>query len=269
MSSLTAEIDVSDGLAVRVLSHDHRLCVTVLRQRWRLTWLSASGQTDAEGGCVPRCAQHVGLEEYAPLFVQHEIGRPMLELLNEERSIWPELFASDLSSVRPEHRDRMVEATPTILEFCAARCKEEDDLATKYLGLTPRSKRKMEAERAWAEAAPRPPPRAAAPKEPSLPGARPEDGCIGLWLEKKSPSVVKGWQRRWFVLNPQGELQYYTDPSKENLGAKGKQKQNQALFLKNCTKITSNNMDSGHFELHFPNKMIELRVEDVSQPLTL
>eukprot|EP01043_Picozoa_sp_COSAG02_P051079 COSAG02_NODE_5332_length_4430_cov_2.540753_2_plen_71_part_00 len=45
-------------------------------------------------------AQHVGLEEYSELFAQHELGRPMLELLNEDRAIWPELFASDLSAVR-------------------------------------------------------------------------------------------------------------------------------------------------------------------------
>ena len=44
--------------------------------------------------------QHVGLGEYAELFTQHEIGRPMLELLDEDRSIWPELFAADLSTVR-------------------------------------------------------------------------------------------------------------------------------------------------------------------------
>lgn len=162
--------------------------------------------------------------------------------------------------MRPEHREQIVQSTPTILEFCAARRKEEEDIASKYLG----SARKAEVEKVWAETAPRPP-RRGPPEQTatSLPGARPEDGCIGLWLEKKSPSVVKGWQRRWFVLNPQGELQYYTDPSKEQLGAKGKQKRNQTLFLKQCTKITSNNLDSGHFELHFPTKMIELRVEDV------
>jgi len=166
----------------------------------------------------------------------------------------------------------MVESTPAILQYCAEQRQEEEDLASKYLGSTPRSARKAEVEKVWAEAAPRPPPRRAgapaaeapAPAAAGLPGARPEDGCIGLWLEKKSPSVVKGWQLRWFVLNPAGELQYFTDPSKEHLGAKGKQKQKQTLFLKNCTKITSNNLDSGHFELHFPNKMIELRVEDVS-----
>ena len=45
-------------------------------------------------------AQHVGLGEYSELFAQHELGRPMLELLNEDREIWPELFASDLSAVR-------------------------------------------------------------------------------------------------------------------------------------------------------------------------
>ena len=77
--------------------------------------------------------------------------------------------------------------------------------------------------------------------------------------------MVKGWQRRWFVINPNGEFQYFTDSSKEHLGAKGKQKSKQTLYLKNCTRITSNNLGSGHFELHFPNKMIELRVEAKSR----
>ena len=33
----------------------------------------------------------------------------------------------------------------------------------------------------------------------ALPDAREEDGACGMWLEKKSPSKVKGWQRRWSV----------------------------------------------------------------------
>jgi len=154
----------------------------------------------------------------------------------------------------------MVTAMPTVLQHCA----EQAAIADKYLSTTPRASRQAELAAAWAES-PRSraaPPRPAA-RAPSLPGAR-EDGCIGLWLEKKSPSVVKGWQRRWFVINPRGQLQYFTDPSKEELGDRGKQKKGQTLYLADCTRVTSNNMESGHFELHFPtaNKMIELRVED-------
>ena len=50
----------------------------------------------------------------------------------------------------------------------------------------------------------------------TLPGAR-KDGTLGLWLEKKSPARGKGWQKRWFVFQADGEVRYFTDPSKENL----------------------------------------------------
>ena len=59
MSTLTAAIDLSDGLA------------------------------------------HVGLQQYTELFRQHEIGRPLMELCEETREIWDELFASDLAAVAP------------------------------------------------------------------------------------------------------------------------------------------------------------------------
>ena len=32
--------------------------------------------------------------------MRHEVGRPLLELLDENRAIWEELFAADLSEVR-------------------------------------------------------------------------------------------------------------------------------------------------------------------------
>ena len=74
----------------------------------------------------------------------------------------------------------------------------------------------------------------------ALPNAREEDGACGMWLEKKSPSKVRGWQRRWsvppkpsrdlsvswmtvgfcgarFVIHPGGKVLYYTDPKKEAL----------------------------------------------------
>ena len=49
------------------------------------------------------------------------------------------------AQVRPEHREHMVQSTPTILEFCAERRREEEEIASKYLGSTPRSARKAEA----------------------------------------------------------------------------------------------------------------------------
>ena len=34
------------------------------------------------------------------------------------------------SQVRPEHREHMVQSTPTILEFCAERRREEEEIAS-------------------------------------------------------------------------------------------------------------------------------------------
>jgi hypothetical protein len=36
--------------------------------------------------------------------MRHEVGRPLLELLDENRAIWEELFAADLSEVRVPSR---------------------------------------------------------------------------------------------------------------------------------------------------------------------
>ena len=40
-----------------------------------------------------------------------------------------------------------------------------------------------------------------APTVTTLPGARASDGAVGIWLEKKSASVLKGWQLRWCVFS--------------------------------------------------------------------
>ena len=64
---------------------------------------------------------------------------------------------ADLSAVLPEDRQRLVEAIPTILSFCAEQRQEEETLANKYLGSTPKAARKDEVIKAWAES-----PRAAA-----------------------------------------------------------------------------------------------------------
>ena len=96
-----------------------------------------------------------------------------------------------------------------------------------------------------------------------LPGARPDDGAVELWLEKKSPSVIKGWQRRWFVLHPSGEVFYFTDPSKAKKTLNGKPKEaKQQFLLSECQRFTSENKQQGVFDLHFAKtgKVMQLRV---------
>lgn len=90
-----------------------------------------------------------------------------------------------------------------------------------------------------------------------------DDGAVSMWLEKKSPAMGKGWQRRWFVIEPHGNLRYFADPIKEV--SKRQKKEGQQLPLKQCRRISSNNFDSAHFEMHFggifDDKTLELRCE--------
>ena len=88
------------------------------------------------------------------------------------------------------------------------------------------------------------------------------DGSIALWLEKKSPGRFANWQRRWFVLEPwaDGIVRYYTDPIKETLSKE--KKETERLRLASIVRLTSNNFESAHFELHFGGgKVLELRCE--------
>jgi hypothetical protein len=94
-------------------------------------------------------------------------------------------------------------------------------------------------------------------------GARPQgDGAVELWLEKKSPSVMKGWQRRWFVLHPSGEVFYFTDPSKEKKMTLNGTKQQ--FWLSDCQRFGSENKHQGLFDLHFAatGKVMQLRVPE-------
>eukprot|EP01045_Picozoa_sp_COSAG04_P008382 COSAG04_NODE_463_length_13963_cov_7.207588_1_plen_735_part_10 len=93
----------------------------------------------------------------------------------------------------------------------------------------------------------------------SLPGVR-DDLRVGLWLEKKSPAKMKGWQRRWCVLDPYSkQFHWFLNSDAEDLEDTEDQRW---ISLQNCTHITSNNLEAGHFELHTPAKTYELRVED-------
>ena len=98
-----------------------------------------------------------------------------------------------------------------------------------------------------------------------LPGAR-ADGAVEMWLDKKSPSVMKGWQRRWFVFHPSGDTFYFTDPSKESKAASGKKakggEMKQMFKMKDCIRISSQSKARGQFELHFQGgKVHMLRAE--------
>ena len=186
------------------------------------------------------------------LFRRLEIGWPLCQLCHETPGVWDELFAYGLHEVQPADRLTLVQQTPSILAACGR-------------GETVASEAEAAADEAAAPAA------AALPvaRTAVLPGAR-ADGTIGLWLEKKSPARGKGWQRRWFVVNPQkAEMHYFADPASADARAQrsGEAEQDYVhskghLELSRCVRITSNNFASGHFELHFPTKVVDLRVED-------
>ena len=143
-----------------------------------------------------------------------------------------------------DDREKLVNEMGAILEFCAnARAEErvEVDLVVRYLG------------------APSSDLGGGVPEEvfPPLPGAR-EDGRVALWLEKKSPARGKGWQLRWFVFDPHtAQLHYFDEPEDEDLT---NMDDKHWVSLKTVSKITSNNPESGHFELHTNMRAIELRV---------
>ena len=83
------------------------------------------------------------------------------------------------------------------------------------------------------------------PDSDPLPGAG-ADGCVGKWMEKKSPAKMKGWQKRWFVFDPYlGELRY---------SAAQNDPQPTRLPLAECIRFESDNLEGGCFELHFSSR---------------
>lgn len=86
-------------------------------------------------------------------------------------------------------------------------------------------------------------------------------------VRAQSPAVMKGWQRRFFVMHTSGEVFYFTDPSKEKKklpAAKGGGKETKQRFLlSDCSKFTSENKEGGQFDVHFAatGKVMQLRVE--------
>jgi hypothetical protein len=83
-------------------------------------------------------------------------------------------------------------------------------------------------------------------------GAAYLDRTVGLWLEKKSPARGKGWQRRWFVFDRDGTVNYYSSQAEEQTDQGGKRKQ--MFSLRDCARITSPNRENGVFELQLETK---------------
>ena len=108
---------------------------------------------------------------------------------------------------------------------------------------------------------PGPPPHLGPPPLPPCPPAD-VDGNFRMYMEKKSKSKLKGWQKRWFVIDPRRHtMEYFVDPLQESF----QEKKKEVLNLKACTAVTSNNMGSSHVELHgVADKVIQLRVSDKS-----
>ncbi len=187
----------------------------------------------------------VGLGQYVELFRKLEIGWPLCKLCYENPAVWDELFASDLSGIQAEDRTTLVQQMPKILGSRALA----PPLGATAWDRASRPRLPEPAVAVPAATAPSVEPQLDAPRSAQLPGAR-EDGTIGLWLEKKSPARGKGWQRRWFVINPhKAEMHYFVDGTKEELGDVGGKGQGYVhskgfLELSRCHRITSNNFDS-------------------------
>ena len=69
---------------------------------------------------------------------------------------------------------------------------------------------------------------------------------IGLCLEKKSPSLAKGWQKRWFVFDRCGKVQYYAEQADERAygmakesGEKSGERLKGAFSLRDCTRFST------------------------------
>ena len=73
---------------------------------------------------------------------------------------------------------------------------------------------------------------------------------IGLWLEKKSPARGKGWQRRWFVIDRFGMVQYFAQQADEQAHGRAKEKGEPVAVnvkgefaLRDCVRITTPNRE--------------------------
>ena len=200
--------------------------------------------------------QAVGLGQYVELFRELEIGWPLCKLCHENEGVWDELFQNELAAILVPDRVTLVTQMPTILGVHA----HPPPLGTKPSAAAPGPivaapavalpVDQPQADSGTAAALP-------VARSAQLPGSR-EDGTIWLWLEKKSPARGKGWQRRWFVIDPNSaQMHYFGDATKEQLGDVGGTEPGYLhskgfLDLSRCLSITSNNFASVplHCALH-------------------
>ena len=96
------------------------------------------------------------------------------------------------------------------------------------------------------------------PVPPSMGGDT--DGNFRIVMDKKSPTTVSAWQKRWCVFTPEGKL-YYFDSYEASCGELDEEAKKDPLDLTECKRITSNNWASCHVELDLGGKKaVQLRV---------
>ena len=84
-----------------------------------------------------------------------------------------------------------------------------------------------------------------------------EDGNFRITMDKKSPTKVSAWQKRWCVFTPEGKV-YYFDSYEASCGGAALR---EPLDLTLCKRITSNNWASCHVEFDLGGKkLVQLRV---------
>lgn len=86
------------------------------------------------------------------------------------------------------------------------------------------------------------------------------DGNFRITMDKKSPTKVSAWQKRWCVFTPDGKL-YYFDSYEASCGDLSETAKKDPLDLTQCKSITSNNWASCHIEFDLGGKKaVQLRV---------
>lgn len=96
------------------------------------------------------------------------------------------------------------------------------------------------------------------PVPPSMGGDA--DGNFRIVMDKKSPTKVSAWQKRWCVFTPEGKL-YYFDSYEASCGELDEEARKDPLDLTACKRITSNNWASCHVEFDLGGKkVVQLRV---------
>lgn len=67
-----------------------------------------------------------------------------------------------------------------------------------------------------------------------------------MWLEKKSPARGKGWQKRWFVFDRYGKVQYFAQQADEQAhgiakdrGDRSEERLKGEFSLRDCARIST------------------------------